>query len=845
MALELVYTSAAKGLRAGTSGFCTVAMTKGFPPALVPRLEALGGYRAGPSGDGPLSYCFWRVETATGIAHVLSVVGPAPPDHTARTNKIATYLVLAPEELVSAGPAALLARAGLLRREWSGAPAWIEQAVRVPAAGDASPRPCAAWQAAAGDPGWAGVLASNFLRDQSKPIHVIYGAGVDPLPLVDEAIRLLPDWARWRATFSTYFLQPVAGTPCAWRFCLEGTPAADAARQSKGLLIDLTRTLGVVPDSRFTRMARTGVDEEAVAATAAKARAPSRASAAAKSGVDAPIGLAPDTDDGRPRSTRLPLVITDDHESAPEVPAAQPVKPVMIALVAAVLTLLLLLVIVLVSSGAKGKAATETAEPAAPAAPASEGAPAGTGAAAAPMKAPALTLSPDGIAEKPAEPPSTPPSPPAEEPAPVAPAPSSDALPSPPPTPVAPAQQRNIAQPQDSSKSAPSAPPVVPAAPVAPPAAAPVVPAATVAPPAPAAPLAVLPVAQWTMSFSGGNGTESLSAKCDVPIAKARSARIVLPKELLDAGAKVGERNAVTFGAATLRAVPQVDGGTVKVAVTASGAVLESLAALVGGKQADGKPIAATIAVQRALERCTVEVLDAGGNPLGTAQLRARMTKPIGFAAKPGAAKPTIVSDVAEVPLSVQLLSGNTGERMVAMATDRAIPGRSMEIPVGEWLRVVIDRGRQKSGIVVTASLPADIATRKGAITMKVTDLRALNAACIAVRDVAKGARRGTGFDADLQAVQNALTDEELGRVAPGSARNVPLADSPAMMAAVDAVEPRTAAALDAASRSLAELSQVSADKSRLPARIVVRISNDDGIVLLESEVKVVSGGGS
>jgi hypothetical protein len=45
-------------------------------------------------------------------------------------------------------------------------------------------------------------------------------------------MRLLPDWARWRATFSTYFLQPVAGTPCAWRFCLEGTPAADAARQS-------------------------------------------------------------------------------------------------------------------------------------------------------------------------------------------------------------------------------------------------------------------------------------------------------------------------------------------------------------------------------------------------------------------------------------------------------------------------------------------------------------------------------------------------------------------------------------------------------------------------------------
>ena len=160
MALELIYTSAVRGLRAGTSGFCTVAMTKGLPPALVPRLEALGGYRAGPSGNGPIAYCFWRVETATGIAHVLSIVGPAPPDHTARSNKIATYLVLTPDELVPAGPAWLLSQPALLRSTWSGAPAWIDTPVRVPTTRDTGPRPCVAWQAATGDAGWAGVLAS-------------------------------------------------------------------------------------------------------------------------------------------------------------------------------------------------------------------------------------------------------------------------------------------------------------------------------------------------------------------------------------------------------------------------------------------------------------------------------------------------------------------------------------------------------------------------------------------------------------------------------------------------------------------------------------------------------------
>ena len=81
--------------------------------------------------------------------------------------------------------------------------------------------------------------------------------------------------------------------------------------------------------------------------------------------------------------------------------------------------------------------------------------------------------------------------------------------------------------------------------------------------------------------------------------------------------------------------------------------------------------------------------------------------------------------------------------------------------------------------------------------------------------------------------------------MAPGSDRTATLTDAAAMIAAVDAVQPRTAAALDAASHSQLELSQVSADKPKLPARIVVRIFGDDGIVLLESEVKVVPGGGS
>jgi hypothetical protein len=266
MAFELVYTSSARGLREGTSGFCTVAMTRGLPMTLVPRLEALGGYRPGPSGDGPVALSFFRLETGQGVVNVLTRVGPAAPDHTQRSNKLATYLVLGNDELSHAGPAWLIGRA-TLRTSWEGPSRWLDEPVRLPSQSESDAAcklaPAHAWAEACGDAGWAGVLASAFLRDMGRPAHVIYSESMDVLALVQQATLLLPDWARWRATFSTYFVQPVAGAPCVWRFCLDGTPAAESARNSKGLVIDLTRPLGSALDSRHVRAARSGMLESA------------------------------------------------------------------------------------------------------------------------------------------------------------------------------------------------------------------------------------------------------------------------------------------------------------------------------------------------------------------------------------------------------------------------------------------------------------------------------------------------------------------------------------------------------------------------------------------------------
>lgn len=45
MLQEIVYTSAPKGLRTGSSGFCTVAATEGMSLRMIQLLESLSSYR--------------------------------------------------------------------------------------------------------------------------------------------------------------------------------------------------------------------------------------------------------------------------------------------------------------------------------------------------------------------------------------------------------------------------------------------------------------------------------------------------------------------------------------------------------------------------------------------------------------------------------------------------------------------------------------------------------------------------------------------------------------------------------------------------------------------------------
>jgi hypothetical protein len=348
MALELYYTSSPRGLRPGTSGLCTVAMTRSMSVALASRLESLCGYR--PPGEGvaierwPAALSHWTIDVGGVERHVLAAVRPVKPDHTMRSNTLAHFAVLHNSELDPAGAAWMLSQPETSAVSWSGEPRLLDAERAMPRGGPSGARACRTWTSVAGDAGWAGVLANAAMLDPTKPATVIYPMGTRVLDLVGEAMSLLPAAYRWRVTFTTYFTQPIAGVRCTWRFCLDGTSAATAARQAAGLVIDVCTPQACTRTGEFVEAARAGRDPVLVT-PAAQSRPTARIAAAPGQPVgEGAFALEPESDaDGEPRR-RVPArrPVGMDEESPAGSGAGRT------ALVAAVVTSVVLLAIIAV-----------------------------------------------------------------------------------------------------------------------------------------------------------------------------------------------------------------------------------------------------------------------------------------------------------------------------------------------------------------------------------------------------------------------------------------------------------------------------------------------------------------
>ena len=350
MALELYYTSSPRGLRPGTSGLCTVAMTRSMSAALASRLESLCGYR--PPGEGvpierwPAALSHWTIDVGGVERHVLAAVRPVKPDHTMRSNTLAHFAVLHNSELDPAGAAWMLAQPETSATSWSGEPRLLAAERAMPRGGPAGVRACTTWRSVAGDAGWAGVLANAAMLDPTKPATVIYPPGARVLDLVAEAMSLLPATYRWRVTFTTYFTQPIAGVRCTWRFCLDGTSAATAARQAGGLVIDASAPGECTRSGEFVDAARAG-REPVLVAPAVQHRPPAKAAAApGQPAREGPFAFEPD--DGAVGDTRRRIPARRPVGVDEEDPAAAPAGRTALAVAVVAAVALLAIVAVLV-----------------------------------------------------------------------------------------------------------------------------------------------------------------------------------------------------------------------------------------------------------------------------------------------------------------------------------------------------------------------------------------------------------------------------------------------------------------------------------------------------------------
>ena len=285
MAQQLVYTSSPKGLQPGAFGFCVVASTRGIPDRVASFLTSTSGYRrvfAPETGKGalnPVAYTHMLVESGAQTLRILSRVADAGLDYTNRTNKIASFLLLDRAEQPTAGPAAILDdRASLFYSTWNQSPKWLEP-IALPNLIDAPTALCEEWRRATGSYDWGAALAATVYS--GTPVTIVYApdqnvnSSMRILKLFQESIRLLPPAMRWKATFSTYYMNAPLGSQCQWRAVLAGSQEeANLRANPRAVLLDLTRygASAAIPetilrDANFANMVRQARGEATAQAT--------------------------------------------------------------------------------------------------------------------------------------------------------------------------------------------------------------------------------------------------------------------------------------------------------------------------------------------------------------------------------------------------------------------------------------------------------------------------------------------------------------------------------------------------------------------------------------------------
>jgi hypothetical protein len=280
-----------------------------------------------------------------------------------------------------------------------------------------------------------------------------------------------------------------------------------------------------------------------------------------------------------------------------------------------------------------------------------------------------------------------------------------------------------------------------------------------------------------------------------------------------------------------MSAQASVEGADVVITGSAAGPVPEALQlALRDAKDVKDAKLDPVVALQRALERCTVEVFDKSGASLGLVQMRAKSTKPVGI----GVEGHVSLKDFGDGALDVQV----TSPPSPGATTVRVGPLQFETMNISDSLNISANRAVEKSAMILNAVITdiSVIALQRTALVTQQIELNAIQRSCNAVLAVSTGAARSVDFDADLQAVQNALLPEEQTKFLGVGAKSSLISDNKIIGAMAESIMPRINRELTRVSELLVEANAASKGKGSV-AQWRIRVSNEDGIVLLDSAI--------
>ena len=262
MPLQLIFTSAPRGLVAGRSGFCTVARHASLSERLTQQLEALGTPHDAAEGE---TFTFRRLEAGSQTWYVLSRFVARGLDYSQRDNRLAHHVVFTAEEAaVLPPPAAVALRWNDWKDTWSEEPTWLKE--------DSRPLPLASHPVLTPAAGWR-----EFAGTGAKAAWLVNASGAATVSLLNppssaQLLRLLAESsallgrAAWSATFTTNAAKTGAdGFDWAVGYA-SGRPTIDLAQAAQ-----LT-----APTGELARIAATGAGATAPAYAGPTASSPRR-----------------------------------------------------------------------------------------------------------------------------------------------------------------------------------------------------------------------------------------------------------------------------------------------------------------------------------------------------------------------------------------------------------------------------------------------------------------------------------------------------------------------------------------------------------------------------------------